>query len=57
MLGCIGFSNNSDYYEPYTAEDLEKPLKDCGINFGCLEGLYSHTFHFVVPPAKQATAV
>jgi hypothetical protein len=30
MLGCIGFSNNGEYYETYTTQDLEKPFTDCG---------------------------
>lgn len=30
MLGCIGFSNNGEYYETYTTQDLKKPFTDCG---------------------------
>jgi hypothetical protein len=30
MLGCIGFSNNGEYYETYTTQDLGKPFTDYG---------------------------
>ena len=30
MFGCIGFSNNGEYYKAYTTQDLTKPFVDAG---------------------------
>lgn len=28
LFGCVGFSNNGEYYKSYTTQDLAKPFKD-----------------------------
>ena len=30
LFGCVGFSNNGEYYKAYTTTDLKKPFTDCG---------------------------
>jgi len=30
LLGCVGFSNNGEYYKVYTTQDLSKPFTDNG---------------------------